>query len=146
MTLKSCLLFQIVSLKANVNYLHENIMECQQNIVQMEQAENPEEEGEEGITKIVNLQVNSRAVVVAPLRSWVRIQMKPVWFHKNEKVLEFVYYFGTRLNMSILQNRIIDNKNIITEKLLQSTNIKKYEFMKKAILCLLFIIFLERSL
>ena len=53
-------------------------MECQQNIVQMEQAENPEEEGEEGITKIVNLQVNSPAVVVAPLRSWVRIQMKPV--------------------------------------------------------------------
>ena len=61
-----------------MNYLHENIMECQQNIVQMEQAENPEEEGEEGITKIVNLQVNSPAVVVAPLRSWVRIQMKPV--------------------------------------------------------------------
>jgi hypothetical protein len=45
-------------LKANVNYLHENIMECQQNIVQMEQTENPEEEGEEGITKIVNFQVN----------------------------------------------------------------------------------------
>jgi hypothetical protein len=48
-------------LKANVNYLHENIMECQQNIVQMEQAENPEEEGEEGITKIVNFQVNIEA-------------------------------------------------------------------------------------
>ena len=32
-------------------------MECQQNIVQMEQAENPEEEGEEGITKVVNFQV-----------------------------------------------------------------------------------------
>ena len=53
-----CLHFQIENLKANVNYLHENIMECQQNIVQMEQAENPEEEGEEGITKIVNFQVN----------------------------------------------------------------------------------------
>ena len=78
MTLKNCFLFQIENLKANVNYLHENIMECQQNIVQMEQAENPEEEGEEGITKIVNLQVNSRAVVVAPLRSWVRIDWKSV--------------------------------------------------------------------
>ena len=51
------LFFQIENLKANVNYLHENIMECQQNIVQMEQAENPEEEGEEGITKVVNFQV-----------------------------------------------------------------------------------------
>ena len=78
MTLKSCFLFQIENLKANVNYLHENIMECQQNIVQMEQAENPEEEGEEGITKIVNLQVNSRAVVVAPLRSRVWIEWKSV--------------------------------------------------------------------
>jgi hypothetical protein len=47
-----------------VNYLHENIMECQQNIVQMEQAENPEEEGEEGITKIVNLQVRKSAVLL----------------------------------------------------------------------------------
>ena len=52
------ILFQIENLKANVNYLHENIMECQQNIVQMEQAENPEEEGEEGITKVVNFKVN----------------------------------------------------------------------------------------
>ena len=54
---KLCLNFQIENLKANVNYLHENIMECQQNIVQMEQAENPEEEGEEGITKSVELTV-----------------------------------------------------------------------------------------
>ena len=29
---------QIESLKANINYLHENIQECQQNILQMEQA------------------------------------------------------------------------------------------------------------
>ncbi len=29
---------QIESLKANINYLHENIQDCQQNILQMEQA------------------------------------------------------------------------------------------------------------
>ena len=29
---------QMESVKANINYLHDNILECQQNILQMEQA------------------------------------------------------------------------------------------------------------
>ena len=49
---------QIENLKANVAYLHENIVECQQNIVQMEQAENPETEGdeEEVVHKMLNIE------------------------------------------------------------------------------------------
>ena len=48
---------QIENLKTNVTYLHENIVECQQNIVQMEQAENPETDGdgEEAVFKTLNL-------------------------------------------------------------------------------------------
>ena len=48
---------QIENLKTNVAYLHENIVECQQNIVQMEQAENPETDGdgEEAVFKMLNL-------------------------------------------------------------------------------------------
>merc|ERR1712223_668541 len=48
---------QIENLKTNVSYLHENIVECQQNIVQMEQAENPETDGdgEEAVFKMLSL-------------------------------------------------------------------------------------------
>ncbi|XP_023331302.1 kinesin-like protein KIF21A isoform X3 [Eurytemora carolleeae] len=38
---------QMESVKANINYLHDNILECQQNILQMEQAAGQEEEDDE---------------------------------------------------------------------------------------------------
>ncbi|XP_040567883.2 LOW QUALITY PROTEIN: kinesin-like protein KIF21A [Lepeophtheirus salmonis] len=46
---------QIENLRANLSYLHDNIVECQQTIVQMEQAEDPEDEDEGGVTKIINI-------------------------------------------------------------------------------------------
>ncbi len=49
-------MFQIENLRTNVNYLHENIVECQQNIMEMEQVENPEEDEEEAVAKIINVQ------------------------------------------------------------------------------------------
>ena len=43
---------QMESVRANINYLQDNILECQQNILQMEQAGGQEdEEGEEDDTK-----------------------------------------------------------------------------------------------
>jgi len=42
---------QMESVRANINYLHDNIQECQQNILQMEQAAGQEEEDEEDETK-----------------------------------------------------------------------------------------------
>ena len=50
---------QIESVKANINYLHENIVDCQQNIVQMEQAVGgvqEEDQAEDEVFKIVNVQ------------------------------------------------------------------------------------------
>jgi len=38
---------QMESAQANINYLHDNILECQQNILQMEEAAGPEDEDEE---------------------------------------------------------------------------------------------------
>ena len=51
-------LFQIENLKTNVAYLHDNIVECQQNIVQMEQSGyGPDEDDEASIAKVLNVQV-----------------------------------------------------------------------------------------
>ena len=45
-------------MKTNVAYLHDNIVECQQNIVQMEQSGNgPDEDEEASIAKQLNIQV-----------------------------------------------------------------------------------------
>ena len=38
---------QMESVRANINYLHDNILECQQNILQMEEAGVPEDEDED---------------------------------------------------------------------------------------------------
>ena len=46
---------KIENLRANINYLHDNIVECQQNIVQMEQANENEEDERDEIAKIVDI-------------------------------------------------------------------------------------------
>jgi len=47
---------QIENVRANINYLHDNIVECQQNIVQMEQANEVEEDEQEEVLKILDVQ------------------------------------------------------------------------------------------
>ena len=46
---------QVENVKANINYLHENIVDCQQNIVQMEQANEIEEDAEDEVAKILDV-------------------------------------------------------------------------------------------
>ena len=56
--------FQIENLKTNVAYLHDNIVECQQNIVQMEQTGNgPEEDEEASISKAMNIQASEIKII-----------------------------------------------------------------------------------
>merc|ERR1719483_773044 len=47
---------QIENVRANINYLHDNIVECQQNIVQMEQANEVEEDEQDEVLKILDVQ------------------------------------------------------------------------------------------
>ena len=47
---------QIENVRANINYLHDNIVECQQNIVQMEQANEVEEDEQDEVMKILDIQ------------------------------------------------------------------------------------------
>jgi len=47
---------QIENVRANISYLHDNIVECQQNIVQMEQANEVEEDEQEEVLKILDVQ------------------------------------------------------------------------------------------
>jgi len=47
---------QIENVRANINYLHDNIVECQQNIVQMEQANEVEEDEQDEVLKILDIQ------------------------------------------------------------------------------------------
>merc|ERR1712173_252972 len=46
---------QLENVRANINYLHDNIVECQQNIVQMEQANENEEDERDEVAKIVDV-------------------------------------------------------------------------------------------
>ena len=46
---------QLENVRANINYLHDNIVECQQNIVQMEQANEVEEDAEDEVAKILDV-------------------------------------------------------------------------------------------
>merc|ERR1719410_1249436 len=47
---------QLENVRANINYLHDNIVECQQNIVQMEQANEVEEDEQDEVLKILDIQ------------------------------------------------------------------------------------------
>lgn len=46
---------QVENVRANINYLHDNIVDCQQNIVQMEQANEAEEDAEDEVAKILDV-------------------------------------------------------------------------------------------
>merc|ERR1719414_2148146 len=46
---------QLENVRANINYLHDNIVECQQNIVQMEQANENEEDERDEVAKIIDI-------------------------------------------------------------------------------------------
>ena len=84
---------QIESVKANINYLHENIVDCQQNIVQMEQAVGgvqEEDQAEDEVFKIVNVQtLQLDEVTIIVLYNLAHFPISPIHISPIFQFLQF---------------------------------------------------------